>query len=153
MRERYEGAPRGGLARYLARREARVIGRTVELAGRRKDGTEFPLELSLASWTQGAEVAFTAIIRDITGRKQGEEQLRRYAAQLEAANQELEAFSYSVSHDLRAPLRSLDGFSQALLEDYADRLEHTGRDCPQTVPAARQRRGRVLVGTHRLLRV
>src|SRR5213595_2173351 len=66
MPERFEEAHRAGLARYLATREARVIGRTVELAGRRKDGTEFPLELSLAAWNQGAEVAFTVIIRDIT---------------------------------------------------------------------------------------
>ena len=139
MPERFRDAHQAGLERYLATGEARVIGKTVELAGRRKDGTEFPLELSLASWKHGADVAFTAIIRDITSRKQGEEQLRRYAAQLEAANQELEAFSYSVSHDLRAPLRSLDGFSQALLEDYADRLDDTGRDFLQRVRAGSQR--------------
>ncbi|HLB81682.1 MAG TPA: PAS domain S-box protein [Gemmatimonadales bacterium] len=144
MPERFRDAHQAGLERYLATGEARVIGKTVELAGRRKDGTEFPLELSLASWTQGAEVAFTAIIRDITGRKQGEEQLRRYAAQLEAANQELEAFSYSVSHDLRAPLRSLDGFSQALLEDYGDRLDDTGRDFLQRVRAGSQRMARLI---------
>ena len=139
MPERFQDAHRAGLARYLATGEPRVIGRTVELAGRRKDATEFPLELSLAAWKQGAEIAFTAIIRDITSRKEGEEQLRSYATQLEAANKELEAFSYSVSHDLRAPLRSLDGFSQALLEDYHDRLDDTGRDFLQRVRAASQR--------------
>ena len=139
MPDRFHDAHRAGLARYVATREPRVIGKTVELAGRRKDGTEFPLELSLASWHEGTETAFTAIIRDITSRKEGEEQLRRYATQLEAANKELEAFSYSVSHDLRAPLRSLDGFSQALLEDYHDRLDDTGRDFLQRVRAASQR--------------
>jgi PAS domain S-box-containing protein len=144
MPERFIAAHRAGFARYLATREARVVGKTVELAGRKKDGTEFPLELSLASWTHGAEIAFTAIVRDITARKQGEAELQRYAAQLEAANKELEAFSYSVSHDLRAPLRSIDGFSQALLEDYADRLDAAGQDYLQRVRAATQRMGALI---------
>src|SRR5439155_85506 len=104
------------------------VGKTGELAGRKKDGTEFPLELSLASWRHGPEVAFTAIIRDITERQRMEDTLRRHTAQLEAANAELDAFAYSVSHDLRAPLRGIDGFSQALLEDYADRLDVTGKE-------------------------
>src|SRR2546426_3967956 len=55
------------------------------------------------------------------------ESLRRNAAQLLAANTELDAFAYSVSHDLRAPLRSIDGFSQILLEDYAGKLDEAGR--------------------------
>jgi len=144
MPERFREAHRAGLARYVATGEARVIGKTVELAGQRKDGTEFPLELSLATWKQGADVAFTAIIRDITARKEAEDTLRRYASQLEAANTELEAFSYSVSHDLRAPLRSLDGFSQALLEDYHDRLDDAGRDFLQRVRGASQRMGTLI---------
>jgi len=144
MPERFREAHRAGLARYVATGEARVIGKTVELAGRRKDGTEFPLELSLATWKHGAEVAFTAIIRDIAARKEAEDTLRRYASQLEAANKELEAFSYSVSHDLRAPLRSLDGFSQALLEDYHDRLDDAGRDFLQRVRGASQRMGTLI---------
>ena len=144
MPERFREAHRTGLARYVATGEARVIGKTVELAGRRKDGTEFPLELSLATWKHGAEVAFTAIIRDIAARKEAEDTLRRYASQLEAANKELEAFSYSVSHDLRAPLRSLDGFSQALLEDYHDRLDDAGRDFLQRVRGASQRMGTLI---------
>ena len=71
-------------------------------------------------------------------------QLRQRTAQLEASNTELEAFSYSVSHDLRAPLRSIDGFSQALLEDYADTLEAPGQDYLRRVRAAAQRMGELI---------
>lgn len=65
-------------------------------------------------------------------------------AQLQAANKELEAFSYSVSHDLRAPLRSLAGFSQALSEDYADKLDDEGRDYLRRIRAAAQRMGQLI---------
>jgi signal transduction histidine kinase len=64
---------------------------------------------------------------------------QRHAAEVRTANQELEAFSYSVSHDLRTPLRGIDGFSQALLEDYHDVLDATGQDYLRRVRAAAQR--------------
>jgi signal transduction histidine kinase len=77
--------------------------------------------------------------REVVERKRAEEVLKNYSAQLEAANKELEAFSYSVSHDLRAPLRSINGFSQALLEEYRDRMDEQGRDYLKRVKAASKR--------------
>ena len=153
MPERFREPHQAGMARYLATGEARVVGKTVELAGRKRDGTEFPFELSLASWQRGGAVAFTAIIRDITERKRADETLRRYAAQLEAANKDLEAFSYSVSHDLRAPLRSIDGFSQALQEDYSAQLDQEGKSHLRRVRAAATRMGQLIDDLLHLARV
>ena len=68
-----------------------------------------------------------------------EQRVRDRTAELEAANQELEAFSYSVSHDLRAPLRAMDGFSMALLEDCAGKLDETAQDHLRRIRAGSQR--------------
>src|SRR5690606_4755932 len=65
-----------------------------------------------------------------------EERVSERTAELTAANAELEVFAHSVSHDLRAPLRSMDGFSEALLEDYAESLDVTGRDYLARIRAA-----------------
>jgi signal transduction histidine kinase len=81
------------------------------------------------------------------------EALERNAAQLLAANRELDAFAYSVSHDLRAPLRSIDGFSQVVLQDYADRLDDAGRDALQRVRAATQRMGLLIDDLLKLARI
>ena len=71
--------------------------------------------------------------RDITARKNAENELRQRTAELEASNKELESFSYSVSHDLRAPLRSMAGFSTALLEDYSEKLDEDGKRYLRTI--------------------
>jgi PAS domain S-box-containing protein len=90
---------------------------------------------------------------DITGRKRTEEALREREANLDAANKELEAFSYSVSHDLRAPLRSIDGFSLALMEDYSTQLDDSARSYLQRVRAATQRMGELIDDLLNLSRV
>ncbi len=91
------------------------------------------------------------MIREVAERKRAEDDIRKLnaqlvqrSAQLEASNKELEAFSYSVSHDLRAPLRGIDGFSQAVLEDYDDKLDDSGRSYLQRVRAASQRMSQLI---------
>jgi light-regulated signal transduction histidine kinase (bacteriophytochrome) len=73
-----------------------------------------------------------------------EEHVKERTVQLEGSNRELEAFCYSVSHDLRAPLRGIDGWSLALLEDYRDKLDDKGRQQLQRVRADTQRMGRLI---------
>ncbi len=103
-------------------------------------------------------------IGNFTERQRAEDEVRRLNVELErrvaertaelaAANMELEAFSYSVSHDLRAPLRAIEGFSQALNDEYADRLDDQGRDYLQRVRAAEQRMGQLVTDLLRLSRV
>ena len=160
MPERFRQAHTEGMQRYLATREARVVGRTVELVGLRKDGREFPIELSLASSDVDGELFFTAIVRDITVRAEAEREIqdlnRRLQldnAELEAVNKELEAFSYSVSHDLRAPLRAIDGFSQALVEDAGPLLKPEHHSHLNRVRQAAQRMGVLIDDLIKLARV
>jgi len=117
-----------------------------------KDGTKRYVETSasLLKDSSGKPIGFRGILHDITARKRAEEELKKYREQLEglvqertikleASNKELEAFSYSISHDLRAPLRAIDGFSQALLEDCEDKLDLQSKDYLIRIRAATQR--------------
>jgi signal transduction histidine kinase len=99
------------------------------------------------------ELANQQLEKEIEERKRIETRVQGVNTELLAANKELEAFSYSVSHDLRAPLRGIDGFSLVLLEDYADKLDEDGRDCLQRVRAATQRMGTLIEDLLNLSRV
>ncbi len=128
----------------------------------KKDGTIFwgLLTASVVRDDAGIPIYGLAMIKDITERKQYEQQihhlnevLRQRARELQLLNQELESFSYSVSHDLRAPLRSMDGFSQALLEDYGAVLDEEGQDYLHRIRAASQRMGYLIDDLLHLSRV
>src|SRR5207247_2104419 len=110
MPERYRDAHRKGLERFLSTGETRVIGKTVELGGLRKDGTEFPLELSLSNWTAKGGPFFTAIIRDITERKSLEAQLRQ-SQKIEAIGQ----LTGGIAHDFNNVLTVINGYSELML--------------------------------------
>jgi PAS domain S-box-containing protein len=139
---------------YFAAPAARPMGMGRDLFARRKDGSEFPVEIGLNPIHTRHGVYVLAAIVNIAERKhievltrrmneELEERVIRRTADLEAANKELEAFSYTISHDLRAPLRAIDGFSRILLEDFAPQLPAECQEYLQDVRAGTQQMGRL----------
>jgi PAS domain S-box-containing protein len=143
--------------------EVRARMQKVQLVGydkfetlqRTKQGEVRNVQVTAQMIEAGAHSIYHCIWRDITEQKRFEEDIRRLnneleqrvyerTAQLEAANKELEAFSYSVSHDLRTPLRALNGYSSILMEDYADSLDEMGRNYLTRIQASSHYMGQLI---------
>ena len=109
---------------HLATGETAVLdGTSRELTAQRKDGTIFPIDLSISAFTLDGERYFSGIVRDITARKEAYRQLSLYTRALERSNKELDEFAYIASHDLKEPLRGIHNHSRFLLEDNEDKLD------------------------------
>ncbi|MCK9994198.1 MAG: hypothetical protein Dbin4_02718, partial [Alphaproteobacteria bacterium] len=157
--ERYREGSGGRPIYFETVRATGKDGRFI-LAGMRSNGVEFPIEFTFSCVEAGQEMLIFSAVRDITEQRETAKKMQelnnrlaRDNTELDALNRELEAFSYAVSHDLRAPLRAIDGFSQALLEDYADRLDDGGRNYLTRVRLAAQRMGELIDDLLKLARI
>ena len=140
----------------LAFKAARGLQDIYELTKVRKDGSRFPAIVSVSALRDAGNsiIGYLLIGTDNTARSRAEfAELERRNKELASLNEELKSFSYSVSHDLRGPLRSMDGFSQVLLEDYGDKLDDEGRDALNRIRAASQRMGALIDDMLRLSQV
>jgi PAS domain S-box-containing protein len=134
----------------------------VDLTG--PGGTTVPVLLAVSGFDLDGMLLRCLVLTDLTAQREAEAEVRALNTQLEArvahrtadlelANKNLEAFSYSVSHDLHAPLRALSGFSEALLEEYGDRLGDTGRGYAAHIQAASERMATLIDDQLQLSRV
>ena len=142
-------------SKYFLRPDLVPMGTLRNLSGIRKNGSEFPIEVSLSPFETEEGMQVLSAIRDMTERQKIEEELRQHrdhleelvalrTADLQASNKELESYSYSIAHDLRAPLRSIVSFSQILEEDTKDTLAAQNLDSLQRIVSAGKRMSRLI---------
>lgn len=118
----------GYLEHYLDTGEKKIIGKGREVEGLRRDGTLFPMDLTVTEMRLGNRRMFTGMVRDITARKAAEQHNRALLQEISSANEELTNFAYVVSHDLKAPLRGIGSLADWLATDYAEHFNDEGRE-------------------------
>jgi PAS domain S-box-containing protein len=126
--EPYRFAFGRGLEHFRATGEGPLLRHRVELTAIHKRGASFPVELHVSPLRVGGAWEFCAFIRDISQSKAAEEQIRRFAAELERSNRELNDFAYSASHDLRAPMRAVAQIAAWIVEDHSCELSEGVRN-------------------------
>ena len=144
-----------GLKHFMATHGGPVMNKRIEITGLRRDGQVFPIELAITPIRTGEDLAFSAFIRDITERKKSqmaiqelneelEQRVTQRTNQLQQANKELESFSYSVSHDLRAPLRHISGYVELVQEELGPALDLQPRRHLDTIQSAARQMGTLI---------
>ncbi|MEH6492358.1 sensor histidine kinase [Halopseudomonas sp.] len=136
---------------YVSAPRPRLMGSGLRLQAKRKDGSELPVEVSLSPIRTPSETLVFCAIRDVTERRETEDKIKQLNngltaqnTELQVVNRELEAFSYSVSHDLRAPLRAIDGFSQILSSSLSGRLDEQEADYFNRIRKAAQKMSKLI---------
>ena len=135
------------------RRDTRV--EQFDTVRRRKDGSEIHVSLTSSAIhnSAGELIGASKIVSDITARRHAEQALAAAKDSADAANRELEAFSYSVAHDLRAPLRGMNGFARSLLNSYRHKLDAEGQDWLEEIVLNAKKMGELIDGLLSLARV
>ena len=135
MPQRYRESHIKRMKHFLASEKGVLINNRTETSAIDRNNREFPVELSITPVTQDGTTFLSAFIRDITGRKEIEAQKEFLLEELESVNQELRDFAYIVSHDLKAPLRSIGSLSDWLIQDYTEILDDEGKGLLQLLKA------------------
>ncbi len=146
---------KAGIQHYLSNGKTNIFNRLLEITALHRDGKEFPIELSISPLKTNEVLSFCVFITDITERKQNEEKIKLFnqeleqrvqerTKELEIVNKELESFSYSVSHDLRAPLRAIHGYMNILTDEYAGKFDAESLRLTAIIMSNTQKMGRLI---------
>ena len=148
---RYRDAHKHGLLHFIHSGEGPLLNKQVEVQALHKNGNEVDIALSISPTMVKEKHLFVGFVRDITEQKAAQERIILLNAdltqnndKLEAANKELDAFSYSVSHDLRAPLRAIHGYTKMLSEDYVDKFDDDAKQMMDAVLRNAGKMGRLI---------